>query len=371
MAHYWVVIQNSIRNLYPANFAIVMATGIVSIAFEMMDFPSVARLLFALNLLLYLTLCAILAARVVFFLPNLVADLKTLQRAFLFLTFVVGTNIVGTQLIFFCQSTGLAILLWFVAVIGWFVCIYFLLLDFLAIQAKPSIFEIINGTTLLIVVSTVSISILGIHLLNVTGRHADYHYFVLMGLWAFGFFLYLIIIAPLIYRLFFVRFELKDWCAPYWICMGAAAIITLGGSGFVTRMPELPAWEGIREAILCMTVFIWAAGTLWIPYLLAMDARKFMRMDIATSAPLWIKIFPWSRLAFGRQHHTYETSSWSRVFPIGMYMASTLLLASATDFVSLAIISQFWGWFALLMWSLTFIGMLRSIIFAFSHSEKL
>ncbi len=342
-----------------------MATGIVSIAFEMMDFPSVARLLFALNLLLYLILCAILVARVVFFLPKLMADFKTLQRAVLFLTFVVGTNTIGTQFIIFCQSTELAILLWFIAVVSWFVCIYFILLDFIAMQTILGILEIINGTTLLIVVSTVSVSILGMHLLDATGRHADYSYMV--GLWVLGFVLYLIIIAALIYRLFFGRFELKDWSAPYWICMGAAAIITLAGSGFITRMPELPAWEGIREAILCMTIFSWATGTLWIPYLLVMDARKFMRMDIATSVPIWIKIFPWSRLAFGRQHHIYEISSWSRVFPMGMYMASTLLLASATDFGSLAIISQYWGWLVLLMWSLTFIGMLRFIAFTFNH----
>lgn len=182
MTYCWVFIQNGIRNFYSANFAAVMATGIVSIAFEMMGFPSVAKLLFTLNLLLYLILLAILVARAMFFQPNFVADLKTLQRAFPFLTFVVGTNIVGTQLIFFGESASLAILLWFIAVICWFVCIYFLLLDLCAMRTKRGILEIINGTTLLIVVSTVSISILGMHLLNVTDRHADHHYLVLIGL---------------------------------------------------------------------------------------------------------------------------------------------------------------------------------------------
>lgn len=347
-----------------------MATGIVSIAFEMMGFPCVARLLFALNLLLYLILFVILVARAVFFLPKLVADLKTLPRALPFLTFVVGTNIVGTQLILFCQLTGLAVLLWFLAVVSWLVGVYFLLLNLSVIQTKSGILENINGTTLLIVVSTVSISILGVHLLNVTDSHADHLYFVLMGLWLLGFILYWIILAPLFHGLFFSRFESKDWCAPYWICMGAAAIITLAGSAFIIRMPDLSVWEGIREAILCMTVFIWSVGSLWIPYLLVMDARKFMHMGSEVSVPLWIKIVPWSRLAFGRRHHTYEISSWSRVFPMGMYMTSTLHLTSATDFLSLAAIFQFWGWFALLMWSLTFIGMLRSVVFAFSHSEK-
>lgn len=370
MTYCWVFIQDGIRNFHPASFAAVMATGIVSIAFEIMGFSGVARLLFVLNILLYLALFAILVARAVFFLPHLVADLKVLQRAILFLTFVAGTNIVGTQLIFFCQLIELAVLLWFIAMTGWLVCVYFLLLDFSAILPKPGMLEAINGTTLLIVVSTVSISILGVHLMGMPDRQTEHHYFVLMGFWFIGFILYLIIIAPLIYGLFFGRFESKDWRAPYWICMGAAAIITLAGSELIVRMPERPAWEGIRETVLCMTVFMWAVGTLWIPYLLVMDARKFMHLDSAVSVPSWIKIFPWSSLAFGKQHHTYEISSWSRVFPMGMFMASTLRLSSAADFISLVVICQFWSWFALLMWLLTFIGMLRSIIFTYNHSQR-
>ena len=370
MKQYDVVIKNSIRDFYPANFSVVMATGVVSIAFEVMGFPGIARLLFALNLLLYSTLCAFLIAQAVFFLPNLVADFNTLRRAFLFLTFVVGTNTIGTQLIIFCGAAGLAILLWLIAVTSWLVCIYFIFLNFIAMKGKFSTLEFVNGTTLLIVVSTISISILGMRILDATGKHADYSYFVMVGLWVLGFVLYIIIITPLIYRLFSKQLELKDWSVPYWICMGAAAIIALAGSEFITRMPELPAWENIREIVLCMTVFIWATGTLWIPYLLVMDIRKLICLDSATSVPIWIKIFPWLRLAFGRQHHAYEISSWSRVFPMGMYMASTLLLTNATDFESLMIISQYWGWLVLLIWSLTFVGMLRFIISAFSHHKN-
>ncbi len=370
MKQYNVVIKNSIRDFYPANFAMVMATGIVSIAFEILGSPGVARLLFAVNLLLYLTLCSILVARVVFFLPNLVADFKILQRAFLFLTFVVGTNTIGTQLTIFCQATGLAILLWLMAMTGWLICIYFILLNFIAMKGKFSILEIINGTTLLIVVSIISISILGMRILDTTDKHPDYSYFVMVGLWVLGFVLYLIIIVPLLYRLLFGRFEPKDWSAPYWICMGAAAILALAGSEFITRMPELPAWKNIREIVLYMTVFIWITATLWIPYLLIMDARKLIRLDTADPMPIWVKIFPWLRLTFGRQHYAFEISSWSRVFPMGMYMASTMLLTNATDFESLVIISQYWSWLVLLIWSLTFVGMLRFIIFAFSDSEK-
>ncbi len=337
----------------------VMATGIVSIAFEAMAFVGIARTLFALNLAFYLILCTILTIRIIFFLPDLMTDLRTLRRAVLFLTFVVGTNTIGMQLVIFHQATGLAILLWFIALIGWVVCIYFILLDFILMRGKP-MHEIVNGATLLIVVSTVSVSLLGVRLLEATGVHAGYAYFMAGSFWVLAFVLYLMIVTLLIYRLFFQRFEPAEWDAPYWICMGATAIITLGGAEFVTRMPDLSAWQGIWLTILWMTVFAWIIGTMWIPYLLIMDILKFTRVDIADSAPLWIKTFPWARLAFGRQCHAYDPPSWSRVFPMGMYTVSTLSLAKVTSFGSLAIISQYWGWFALLIWSLTLIGMLRT-----------
>jgi tellurite resistance protein TehA-like permease len=361
MKHCITLIGNEIKDFHPGYFAMVMATGIVSIAFEWMAFPNIARALFVLNLVLYLILCVILAARAWLFRPNLMADLRTLQRAWLFLTFVVGTNTLGTQLVIFQQARGLAILLWFIALISWIICLYFILSGFILLRKKP-LHEIVNGATLLIIVSTVSVALQGFRLLDATALYAGHAYFGVWMLWASGFALYLFLAPLLIYRLFFRPFQPEDWKAPYWICMGAVAIITWAGSEFVIHMPAIALWEGIRETTLWMTIFAWTIGTCWIPYQLIMDIRKFIAVDIVGSTPLWIKALPWSRLAFGRQHHFYHPSSWSRVFPMGMYTACTLALSKATDFGFLSIISRYWGWFALLIWSLTFIGMLRSVI---------
>jgi tellurite resistance protein TehA-like permease len=112
-----------------------------------------------------------------------------------------------------------------------------------------------------------------------------------------------------------------------------------------------------------MTFFAWVIGTCWIPYLLVMDILKLTHISGSPGlAPLWIKIFPWSRLAFGRRYHLFNPPSWSRVFPMGMYAACMLSLAKASGYGFLEIISGYWGWFALLIWSLTLIGTLRSLI---------
>jgi tellurite resistance protein TehA-like permease len=354
--------SSGIKNFHPAYFAMVMATGIVSVAFEAMVFPVIANALFVLNLIFYIVLCIILITRALRFWPSLMADLSIPRQTWLFLTFVVGTNTIGMQLVIFLQASGLAGVLWLVALIGWLICIYFIASNFVGAPTK-SILNSVNGATLLTVVSTVSISLLGIRLLDPAGAHASYDYFVIWAFWATGFILYLFVTIWIIHRLFFSPFQRNDWDAPYWICMGAPAIIALTGSEFIMYMPAIPLSHSLQTITLWMTFFAWVIGTCWIPYLLVMDILKLTHVSGSPGlAPLWIKIFPWSRLAFGKRHHLFNPPSWSRVFPMGMYTACMLSLAKATGYGFLEIISGYWGWFALLIWSLTLIGTLRSLI---------
>lgn len=365
MSRYRAIISNGIKNFHPAYFAMVMATGIVSLAFEAMGFSIIAKVLFVLNLGIYLALCIVLVARMAFFLPDLKADFLKLQRAWLFLTFVVGTNTIGMQLFVFEHAAGLAASLWLVALVGWSICIYSVIVNLVSVRSKP-IHEIVSGATLLVVVGTVSVALLATHLLEAIATPPDYAYVTVGAFWILGFTLYLVIVSLVTYCLFFRRFETVDWDAPYWICMGAAAIITLAGADFVTHLPLLPAWNGVRECALGMTMFAWVVGTLWIPYQVIMDIRKFTCVGITGPVPLCVKVFPWSRLALGRQYQVYDPPAWSRVFPMGMYTACTLALAKAAGDESLAIIPHYWGWFALLIWALTLMGALRSLIGAFS-----
>jgi len=349
---------SSIRDFNPSYFAMVMATGIASIAFDAMPFPNIGRALFILNSVLYPLFCIMLIARALFFWPNLAADIRDLPRSWPFLTFVVGTNTVGMQLVIFLQASGLASLLWLVALVGWIVCMCLIVLNLVA-SPRETILKAVNGATLLTVVSTISITLLGARLLDPTGGHADYGFSAIWALWAAGFILYLFVVSWVIHRLFFSCFKVTDWDAPYWICMGAPAIITLAGSEFVIRIPKT-IWDGPQQITLWMSFFAWVVGTLWIPYLLVMDVRKLTQTS--GSAPLWLRIFPWSRLAFGGKYYSYSPPSWSRVFPMGMYASCTLFLGKASGYRVLELISSYWVWFALLIWSLTLIGTLRSFI---------
>lgn len=355
-----------IRKLHPASFAVVMATGIISIAFKELGHDFVAMPLFVINSVLYPVLLCLLVARVFFYPIDLLNDIRHPKKGFAQLTVIAGTNTFGMQ-IFSFGLVGLAKILWFIGLVCWVILLYSIFTNLIAFKREP-IDKVVDGATLLTVVSTQSIALLGSALASTFGINSEVVSFLSWAFWALGFVLYLIIITLVIYRLIFKTLEPRDWAGPYWICMGAAAITTLAGATIVSKLSLSTGWKEFTIFTKGITLMTWTMGTWWIPILLFMDIWKFVQIDISYKAPMWIKVFPWLRLGFGRKLNIYEVPSWGRVFPLGMYTVSTIALMKITPFGFLLPILRYWGWFALIIWMLTFIGATRAI--AVSFSEK-
>lgn len=353
-----------IKNLHPAAFAAVMATGIVSIAFKRLGYDFIAMPLFAINVILYPALFCLLVVRVLFYPAALLNDLKQPKKGFALLTFVAGTNTFGMQLISF-NFVSPAKILWLIGLVSWVIFLYFIMINLIAFRNEP-IDKVVDGATLLTIVSTQSIALLGSTLADTFGLALEIVLFFAWGLWAAGFILYLVIITLVTYRLAFRSLEPKDWTGPYWICMGAAAITTLAGATIVSKLPITTNWKDLVAFTKGITLMTWSIGTWWIPILLIMDVWKFIQLNITGKVPAWIKLFPWLRIGFGRSLNVYEIPSWGRVFPLGMYTVCTIALIKITDFTFITPIPKYWGWFALIIWMLTFIGALRSIAVLFT-----
>src|SRR5262245_58015405 len=86
-----------VRGLPPNIFAVVMATGIVSLAADGAGHPFVARALFWLNVGLYAVLSVLLLTRVLRHRADLVADLRSHSKAPGFFTLVAGPCVLGNQ----------------------------------------------------------------------------------------------------------------------------------------------------------------------------------------------------------------------------------------------------------------------------------
>src|SRR5689334_19260410 len=88
-----------VRQLFPGYFALVMATGIVSIAAHLLGLTALARPLLWLNVAMYGLLCTLLLLRLLFYFRNVLADLRDHGRGAGFFTLVAGTCVLGSNLL--------------------------------------------------------------------------------------------------------------------------------------------------------------------------------------------------------------------------------------------------------------------------------
>lgn len=347
----------SLEQLHPAYFAMVMSTGIISIAFNGLGFSEIAFTLFVLNIALYAALLVMFLMRLSIYPRAFVQDLLSPQRCWGFLTFVVGTHTVGSQFFIFSGQVLVAQVLWVVGLTGWIGFIYLIYIN-LFINFNGPIEKVVSGATLLTIVSTQSVAVLGSQIAHTFGTFSGIVELFALTHFAAGWVLYLIIIALVTYRLLILPLKPEDWTGPYWICMGAVAITTLAGSNILLNLDV----GQLSGPILAFTYVAWAIGAWWIPIQIGLDIWKFTRINMSGRMPRWIAVFPWLRLGFGRgPHHFYEPLSWGRVFPMGMFTAATIALTSASNFEVLFLIPSIWGWFALVVWALTFAGTLRAL----------
>ncbi|MGH7928572.1 MAG: C4-dicarboxylate ABC transporter, partial [Candidatus Binatia bacterium] len=87
----------STENLHPAYFAMIMATGIVSIAADLMEMKPIGLALCWLNLLLFIVLWILTLARLFWHRGRFLSDLIDHNRAPGFFTMVAAACILGSQ----------------------------------------------------------------------------------------------------------------------------------------------------------------------------------------------------------------------------------------------------------------------------------
>lgn len=285
-------------------FAIVMATGIVSVAGSLLGFPVLSDALLALACVAWLALAVAIAPRVL-----RAPRPRPCLRSF---AVVAATAVLGAR---FALSDvwdlagafwGLACLLWLVLVLR-----------------RPGVPHL-GGGSLLVVVGTESLAVLAAVLARrLTPGLAT----VSLAAWALGLALYPFVagaIASMLHR--------RPLFAPeLWILMGALAIATLAGAELLASARALHVLGGgggwLPEAALAT----WAAASAFVPLLVAAELH----------------------------HHRfgYEPGRWSFVFPLGMYSVATWDLARAESLPALGDVALAFFAAALAAWTVTALGL--------------
>jgi tellurite resistance protein TehA-like permease len=320
----------AIGDLNPGYFAFVMATGIISTGTFLLGPSWLSRALLVAASAGLVVLSVALVIRLVMFRPSVVADIHAPERVFGFFTITAGLDVLGVRFWYAGHPLVTAILAGLAAAV-WLVLTYGVPASLLLARTPDSVLGGVNGTWLLWVVSTQSLSVVASVLVPAWPSQSGLLAPFATALWSIGLVLYLLLVSLILLRWLTMAMTPQTLGPPYWILMGATAISVLAGAKILGLPRTLPAVRATAGFVEGFSYALWAFGTWWIPLLVVLGFWRHVRH---------------------RWPLTYEPALWSVVFPLGMYSVATLSFGKAAGLTFMGPLSRFMLWVAVASWVL-------------------
>lgn len=297
----------------PASGAVVMGTGIVSIA-ELLDgYHALSDALLALDAFFWVALAVLLPARAV----RDPAQFRIDMRQPAALTSIAGTGVLGTRLTAAGWDwAGVSLLI--IAALIW----VWLVPNVLRHWQTPTV-----GASFLLTVATQSLALLAATL----AFYQRTGWLLYVSLVPFG-------LALGFYVFVFSRFQFHQLAVglgDHWVTGGALAISTVAAGRIALAAGRTARLGGAHGPLETIALVLWCVTMVWLPALIAAEVL-------------------WPRLI-------YTVRRWSTVFPFGMYAACSFIVGTVAAVPGISDFARVWVWVALAVWLVVIVAMLRRV----------
>lgn len=298
--------------LPPASGAVVMGTGIVSVALSLDGQETLSRVLLALATAIWAILVVLLPARALRDRARFRRDAGS-PAAF---TAVAGTAVLGARLTMLGWSwAGSALLV--IALLAWLALVGPVLRSW----SRPTV-----GASFILTVGTESLALLAAEL--ALAYHADWLLLASLPPFLLGLGFYLFVLCS------FDPGQLAGGRGDHWVTGGALAISAIAAGRITLAYQHLEPSGGAGGALEGVSLALWVLALLWLPVLLAVELR-------------------WPRLR-------YSVRRWSTVFPVGMYAACSFVVGAVDSAPAITRFAHIWVWVALGVWAVVATGLARA-----------
>jgi tellurite resistance protein TehA-like permease len=356
-----------VADLPPGAFAVVMATGIISVVAH--DEQARAHVLSTLSGVLawlaaavYGVLVALNLARLVGVPERLRRDLSAPPASFESLTFAAASGVLAVRALLAGHRTA-ATVLGLAAAAGW-LGLGAAAAAGLARRPPGRLRRVVRGSWLLAVVAGESVAVLAAISAGAAGAASPSPsagpggegmamlLAAAASCWLAGVVLYGLLAACIWPRLLAaLRGSGRAWFGPDdWIAMGGLAIAALAASQIA--LAARPVHGGMATAAAGLAAAAWVAASALLAPLAALQLRSLTR------APA-----PAARVGAGHS----LAARWAAVFPVGMYAAASHALAAVLRLAALETAAWVFLWIALGAWLATAAGVAGACLAARSR----
>jgi tellurite resistance protein TehA-like permease len=331
--------QTAIASLTPGYFALVMASGIISVGMHLEGFDLLSRVLLGICATAFVVLLALNVVRFASYRAEVVEDFMDPRRGFGFFTFVAGTNVLGVRLSLAGHHGTTATLL-VVSGLAWLVLGYVVPWTAVLGRQERPVVATANGTWFIWVVASQSVAVAAATIEPVYDSLRRELALLAVTSWSVGVFLYAAAGLLVALRLMLYDFGPEELTPPYWVSMGALAITVLAGARIV-EMADAPMVTVTRDLIAGLAVVFWAFATWLIPVLVAAG---------------------WWRHVSRRVPLRYEATLWSIIFPLGMYAVAGIYLGRADHLPVVEAVGSSELWVAFAAWLAVLTAMAMHVV---------